>query len=60
MHLTLKRLEVPESGEVWSGANIVMERGGGDMGCGIVREWIGRGRKSGVQNKRLNKMFKKW
>ncbi|KRY62928.1 hypothetical protein T4D_14887 [Trichinella pseudospiralis] len=47
MHLTLKRLEAPESLEVWwSGGQEY--RGG--IGCGSVEGWTRRGIKSGVLN----------
>lgn len=55
MHLTLKRLMVPESLEIWwggwwGGDTLVKTRGqGGGMGCPAVGGWTGRGiKKSGV------------
>jgi hypothetical protein len=46
MHLTLKRLEVPESLEVrqmggW-GMHVETGRWRGGVGCGIVEGWKGR------------------
>jgi hypothetical protein len=56
MHLTLKRLEAPGSGEVWclglgAGAGILREARGGDMGCGTVRGQTGRRIKSHLYKK---------
>jgi hypothetical protein len=54
MHLTLKRLEDPGSGDVWRGlvGDIHVEiMEGGNMGCGTVRGWSGRRIKSVVKKK---------
>jgi hypothetical protein len=53
MHLTLKRLEASGSREVlvgWGvgGGDILVEIGGGGMGCGTVNGWTQRGIKSGL------------
>jgi hypothetical protein len=50
MHLTLQRPEIPGSEEVWWGRGRGMRTSytgrmgrGGDMGCGTVRGWTGKG-----------------
>jgi len=51
MHLTLKRLEVPGSLEVWWGGwggDILVETGRRVMGCGTVRGVNWEGKKSRV------------
>jgi hypothetical protein len=53
MHLTLKRLEAPGSLEVECGRGWDHPHGdgvgwGGDVGCGAVGGWMGRGGEYGV------------
>jgi hypothetical protein len=51
MHLTLKRLGVTGSGEVWWGGDILLETRqgmGAGVGCGTVGEWTGIRMKSGL------------
>jgi hypothetical protein len=55
IHLALKRLEAPGSGEVWWDEGWEWRRGHPhgdwgreDMGCGTVRGWTRKGIKSGL------------
>jgi hypothetical protein len=59
MHLNLKRLEAPASGEVWwgwgGGGNTLVEIGGGGMRFGTVRGWTGKGKSLEYKKRIKNK-----
>jgi hypothetical protein len=49
MYLTLERLRAPGCGDLWwswgYGGDILLEVGGGGVGCRTVQWWTGRGMK---------------